>query len=286
MPKVKKKIEKREVPEYKKKAVKDLIDKIKKSRSVLIASTLGLPGSQFHAIKKKLRGKAEIKVVKKSIAIRALDGSGEQALHGLKEYVTSDVALFFADCDPFELSALLTDNQSPTKARAGDIALEDITIEPGPTDLVPGPAISELSGVGLKVAVEGGKLAIKQGNTVARKGEPIKENVASVLAKLNVLPMTVGFEAISAYDSKDKKVYVGIKIDKKKTVEKLKSLIGKALNFAINTKYPTKQTIGYFISRAVMEEKAIKVLIDSKQNSPTPATENVQTNDTNTMEGK
>ena len=52
-----KKIEKREVPEYKIKIVADLADKMKKSRTVLIASTRGLPSSQFHEIKKNLRGK-------------------------------------------------------------------------------------------------------------------------------------------------------------------------------------------------------------------------------------
>ena len=41
------------VPEYKKKIVADLAEKIKSSKTVLIASSKGLPGGQFHSIKKK-----------------------------------------------------------------------------------------------------------------------------------------------------------------------------------------------------------------------------------------
>ena len=255
----------KEVPEIKLKTVKDIAAKIKKSKTVLIASTRKLPSSQFHEIKKIFRGKAEIVVAKKSLVIRAMDEVKNAEIDKLKGHVGADVALFFSELDAFELSGMLSDNQSPVRAKAGDIAPEDIVIEPGPTDLIPGPAISELSGVGLKVAVEGGKLAIKIGVTVAKKGEPIKENVASVLGKLNVLHMKVGFEPIAAYDAKANKLYVGIKIDKKATLEELRSLIGKALGFAVGRGYPTKETIGFIIAKASREEKAISKLIENMQ---------------------
>lgn len=264
---------KREAPEYKKVIVNDLIDRIKKSKTILIASTKGLPSSQFHAIKKNFRGKADIKVVKKSAIIRAIEVSGKASLKQLEPLIQSDVALFFSNEDPFALSGLLADNQSPTKARAGDIAPEDITIEPGPTDLIPGPAISELSGVGLKVAVEGGKLAIKIGKTVANKGDPIKENVAGVLAKLNILPMKVGFEPIAAFDSVHNKVFVGIKIDKKAVLESLRVDISKALGFATNIKYVTKDTLIYFLAKVNAEEKAMQGLLNKQSSGTTQVTQ-------------
>ena len=137
------------------------------------------------------------------------------------------------DFDAFELSSLLTDNQTPAKAKPGDLAPEDIEIEAGPTELIPGPAISELSSVGLKVAVENGKLAIKQGRVVSKKGDEIDEKTSSVLAKLNILPMQVGFEPVAAYDKQEDKLYEGIKIDKKGTLENLREMIGKALGFGL-----------------------------------------------------
>jgi len=260
----KKEIAKREVPQQKLKIVQELADNIKKYRTTLIASIKGLPSSQFHEIKKNLRGKAIIKVVKKTAAIRAIDSVGKESLEEIKKLINADIALFFSNSEPFELSAILADHQSPNKAKAGDVAPEDINIEPGPTNLVPGPAISELSAVGLKVSVEGGKLAIKLPHTIVKKGEVIKENVASVLAKLDVKPMKVGFEPIAAYDAVENKVYVGIRIDKKKALEELKELIGKALGFAIKINYVTRETIPFYLGKAAREEAILANLVNSK----------------------
>jgi len=248
------------VPDYKKKIVFDLANKIKESKTVLIASTKGLPGGQFHQIKKKLRGKAEVIVAKKSLFLRAIASVDKGALQNLKEKIGADVALFFSDLGAFELSGLLAENQSPTKAKAGDIAPEDIKIESGPTDLLPGPAISELGAVGLKVSVENGKLAIKQGATLVKEGEKISEKVAGVLSKLGITPMKVGFEPIAAYNSEDDKTYFGIKIDKEGSLEALREAIGKSFGFSVSIGFVNEKTIGYFISKAGLEAKVLEKL--------------------------
>ncbi len=252
----------KKVPMEKIKMVKELAEKIIKNRTFLVASTKNLPSSQFHEIKKNLRNEAEIKITKKSITLRSISTIEKGVLQNMKVYIGADIALFFSDLDPFELSALLSENQSPAKAKAGDLAPEDIKIEPGPTDLVAGPAISELSGVGLKVAVEGGKLTIKQPAVIAKKGEIIKENVAGVMTKLNILPMRVGFDPIAAYDSKSEKIYTGIKIDKKKTLEEFRECAKKSFGFAVNINYPSVETVKYFIAKAGLEEHALNSLLD------------------------
>jgi len=267
------------IPKEKLEKVAQIAKAMQESRTILVASTKKLPSSQFHQIKKSLRGKANICVAKKSLILRAIDETKNPSLQGLKEDIKADVALFFSEIDPFDLAGMLADNQSPVKAKAGDIALGDITIEPGPTDLPPGPAISELSGVGLKVAVEGGKLTIKQGATVAKAGEPIKENVASVLGKLNISPLKVGFEPLAVYDGNEKKIYRNIKIDKKGTLAGLKEAISKALGFAVNIKYVTKETLSYFLAKASAEEKVIEALVNKQASSN-------ETNDKNGKEEK
>ena len=54
----------------------------------------------------------------------------------------------------------------------------------------------------------------------------------------------------------------GIKIDKEETLETLKDFIKKALGFAINIDYATKETITYFIAKASSEEKALSKLVE------------------------
>ena len=174
------------IPEQKKKQVDTIVDKIKNSQTVLIASTKSLPASQFQKIKKSLRGRAEIVVAKKSVITRAISKVEKGTIQNLKEKLTSDMALIFSNEEAFTLAGTLIDNQSPAKAKIGDIAPHDIEIEPGPTSLMPGPAISELGAVGLKVAVENGKLTIKQGAVIVKEGKPIDAKVSNVLTKLKV----------------------------------------------------------------------------------------------------
>lgn len=258
-----KKIRIKPIPKYKTESVKSIAEKMKNSKTVLIASTKGLPASQFQSIKSKLRGKADIIVAKKSIVLLALKMSGKGSLISLKEKIGANVALIFSDIDAFELAGMLVDSESPSKAKVGDIAPEDITIEEGPTELMPGPAISELGSVGLKVAVEGGKLSIKKGRTIVKKGEVIEDKVSNVLGKLKILPMKVGFIPIAAYDATADVVYTEIKIDKKGTLEELRLSIGKAMGFAVNLGYFTVDTVKFFIAKAGLEEKALEAKVGS-----------------------
>jgi large subunit ribosomal protein L10 len=254
------------VPEGKIKLVDELAEKIRKTKTVFVASIKGLPASKFQKIKKNLRGKAEVVIAKRSIILRAISKIEKGKLQEVKELVNADTCLMFSEIDAFSLAALLMDNQTPAKAKIGDIAPVDIHVEPGPTDLIPGPAISELGSVGLKVAVENGKLAIRDGKTIVKEGEVISAKVAGVLGKLNISPMRVGFIPVGAYDAKDDVVYKGIKIDKAGTLEELRSAIRKAFGFAVGIGYTVKETISYFISKAAMEEKALSNYVNN-QNS-------------------
>lgn len=253
------------VSEAKKQVVKDLANLMQRNRTIMVASSKGLPGRQFNEIKKKMRGLAELRVAKKSAVMKAIESIEKGGIQNLKQNIESDYVVLFSDTEPFELSSILMDFQSSRRAKTGDIAPHDIEIEPGPTDLVAGPAISELGAVGLKVKVTEGKLEIIKGAIVVKSGESIKANVASVLGKLNVSPMKVGFIPIVAYDSKEDKVYSNLVIDKVGTLESLRDCVAKALGFAINIKFPTEKTIGYFIAKAGREEKALLKLITAKE---------------------
>ena len=251
------------IPEYKKKLVAELSDLIKSKKTVLVASIKNIPGSQFQEIVKKLRGKAVVKVPKKNLIFRAIEDSENAEIKKLEESIGDSFALLFSDIDAFELAGELMRNQSPAKAKAGQEAPEDITIEAGPTDLLPGPAISELGSVGLQVQVENGKLTIKEPRVVAKKGEAIKPNVADIMAKLDIKPFRIGFIPVCAFDVANKKFYSEIKIDKERTLAELKYAYGKALPFAVSIGYTTPDTITFMISKAGGQAKVLEKIAEA-----------------------
>ncbi len=248
------------ISKRKKETVKRLVNNIKNKNTFMISSIKSLPSKQFQDIRKKLRNEAEIKVVKKRILQIAIDGSEIKKLEKLKQYIQENSAVMSSDLGTFELAGILSENKNPVKAKAGQIAEEDVYIEKGPTDLVPGPAISELGNLGIKVAVEEGKIAIKEGKTIVKQGEEISEDAAVVMAKLDIKPFEVGLEPIAAYDQKDDKVYTDIKINKKQAIKNIQTAGAKALGLAQKIVYYCKETIPYLIKKAVIHGKIIDSL--------------------------
>ncbi|MFA5071503.1 MAG: 50S ribosomal protein L10 [Candidatus Pacearchaeota archaeon] len=238
------------VSEEKKQTVKELTNLIKTKKTILLASIKNIPASQLQEMVKKLRGKAVVKVPKKNLMFKAIDDSKDEAVKGIKEKINDNVAVLFSEMDCFELAAELVNNKSPAKAKAGQEAPEDIEIPAGPTELIPGPAISELGAVGIMIQIDKGKIAIKQAKVVAQKGEKISGPVADILSKLDIKPFTISLVPIAGFDADEKKVYMNIQIDREGTIEKLKNAFGKSLPFAVELGYTSKDTISYLLQKA------------------------------------
>lgn len=255
----------KEIPKRKLKEVEKLAEFIKNKKTILIASIKNIPSSQFQEISKKLRGKAVIKVPKKTLIFRAIDSSGKETIKKLKENITASIAVLFSDLEPFDLAAELVKNKSPAKAKPGQEAPEDIEVEDGPTELVPGPAISELGALGIQIQIEKGKIHIKEAKIIAKKGEKISQGAADIMAKLDIKPFSVGFEPVCAFDTKENKIYLEIKIDTEATLQELKESFSKALAFSVEIGYSSQDTISFLISKAAYHEKALAALSEKEK---------------------
>ncbi len=252
------------VSEKKKAVVSELVDLIKSKKTILLASIKGIPSSQYQEISKKLRGKAVVKFPKKSIIFRALDNSGIEELKNFKNSIKDSTAILFSDIDPFELAAELVSKKSPAKAKSGQEAPIDIEIPEGPTDLVPGPAISELGALGIKIQIEKGKITIKEPKIIARQGEKISQAAAEMMNKLGIKPFSIGFIPIATFDINERKIYLEIKVDKEKTLEELKNAFSRALTFTVDIGYASNDTIRFLIGKAGRHEIAVNNLIKNE----------------------
>ena len=191
------------IPESKLKLVQELIDLIKNKKTILIASIKNIPASQYQEISKKLRKNVIVKVPKKNLVLRALDNSENKEVKKIKDQIEDSVALLFSDLDSYELAGELLRNTSPAKAKSGQEAPEDIIIHEGPTDLIPGPAVSELSALGIRIKIEKGKINIQKSKTIVKKGEKISQAAADLMSKLDIKPFEIGFIPVSAFDTKE-----------------------------------------------------------------------------------
>jgi len=245
----------------KEKVVKELANKIKNARTLMIVSVKALPSKQFQEIKKSVREHADIKVAKKNIMLRAIKMVGKESILELESQIKENCAFAISDIEGFELAGILLSKKTPVFAKAGQIAQCDIEVKDGPTSLVPGPAISELGALGIQISVEGGKIAIKKAKIVAKTGDVISVNAAAMFQKLNIQPFSIGLEPVCLYDIKTEKIYSNIKIDPEGVSQELASAASRALGFAQKLGYYCKETIGYFLARANMNAHALNIKI-------------------------
>jgi len=159
------------VAEYKKKIVNDIVKLTREYPIIGIVNMEGLPAPQLQAMRSELRGKIDLFMTKKRFMKIALDKMKDEkkGIEQLSEKFEGMPAIIFTKENPFKLSKILQKSKTNAPAKAGQTAPDDIVVKAGPTPFAPGPIISELSDVGLKVGVEGGKVAENPNKKVTNK---------------------------------------------------------------------------------------------------------------------
>ncbi len=173
--------------EYSEKKVSTVekIAKLSKEYPVIVVTQLSkVRSAQLMAVRKVLRGNAEVVVVKNKLAKLALKRAGIKNADELLNHLTGQNALLFSNLDPFKLFLLLEKNRVSLAARAGDIAPIDIMVPAGNTGQPAGPVLSEFREAGIPTKIESGSIWIVKDSVAAKSGTAISPKLASLLSKL------------------------------------------------------------------------------------------------------
>jgi large subunit ribosomal protein L10 len=243
----------------KKDAAKRLVQKLKEYKIVGMVNMEGLPAAQLLTIRKALRGKIELFMTKRRIMRVAVD-QVKTEIPGLDKLFENAVGMpcfLFTRENPFSLYKTLKKSKSPAPAKAGQLAPRDITIPAGPTPFAPGPVISELAQLGIKSGVEGGKVAVKADSLVVSEGKPISAPLASMLLRLNIMPMEIGLNVTAVLEGGVVYPSRVLDIDEKKFMADLTGAAAAGFNLAVEVVYLTKDTTEVIIQKAFRQAKSL-----------------------------
>lgn len=244
------------IPEWKVKDVEELIEKISKSRVVGVVGVREIPASNLQQMRGSLRGNVEIRMVRNTIARRALEASAPE-IRPLADFIEDQTALIFSNDNPFKLNSLLEKGKQPMPIKAGSRAPKDIVVEAGETTFSPGPMVGKLQAAGIPAAIKGGKVVINQKITLAKEGEIVPAKTADILKTMEIFPRNVGLELRAAFEgglifkSKD------LSIDVEGKIAELCNASAKALSFAVEIGYTTPVTIGPMLQKAQTKARAL-----------------------------
>ena len=249
----------RKIADWKKEALEELQDLIKKYPVIAAADLTKVRSSQIHELRKRLRNKVTMLVTKNNLLRKSVELSDSKDMRMgefVKDLQGSNI-LLFTDVNPFKLILLLEKSKVRVPAKAGDIATGQIIISAGNTGLAPGPVISEFGEVRVQTRIEGGSIWVAKDTVVATKGDLITPKMASVLSKLGLKPMEAGLSLVSAFENGPIMRNEELSLDLKAYRKDLAQAVSNALSLSMEADYITPEVAPRMLGKAVMEALAL-----------------------------
>jgi len=243
----------------KKQQVQELVSLLKEYPIIGAVDMSNIPAKQMQNIRQQIREIAVLRMAKRRIIKIAFKESGKDGLEKLEPYLEGMPALIFTKSNPFKLIKMLEKNRSSAPAKAGQKAPKGIQIKAGPTSFTPGPIIGQLGKYKIKTGVDKGKITIKEDAVVAKAGDVISEDLASILQRLGVEPMEIGLALVAVFEKGSIFTSDILRIDSTEYEARIRTLAAGAFNVAIFISYPTKDTIEALVKKAYTESKGLAV---------------------------
>ncbi len=194
----------REIPEWKKKEVEKLAELLKKYPVVMLSDIAETPTNVLQKIKVRLKEElgehVEIKVTKNRLFKLAAEKIGFKGLEKLEPLLTGQRLFIFTDINPFTMALILSKMRIPAPAKPGMKVDREIIIPAGDTGLKPGPVLSSFGKLRIPTRVQGGTIWITKDTRVAKPGDIISEDLASMLQRLGIYPVKLGIKPLAAVD--------------------------------------------------------------------------------------
>ncbi len=239
--------------------VNELTTLMKENPVIGIVRVSGIPGPQIQKMRSNLQGKAHLIVAKNNLIERALKEmvTDKKGIEGLIDEVDGQCAVIATDMNPFKLYKNLEATKTAAPAKGGEKAPNEIEIKAGDTPFKPGPIVGDFQKAGIPAAIEGGKVVIKKTKVLVKEGEVIPPEVAMMLTKLEIFPLTVGMDMGAVYENGILFKKDVLAIDEEVFMGNLSHVISSSFNLATFISYTTPLTIRPLLGKAQVDAMSV-----------------------------
>lgn len=240
------------VAKWKVNKVEYLTDMLLNNPVIGIVNIEGIPASQLQQIRKSLPGGTKFIVTRNTLLKLALEKASEKKkqIEKLTASLDGQRGVIAADINPFRLFRTMEATKIKAPAKGGETAPEDIVVREGETPFKPGPIVGELQKAGFPAAIERGKVVIKKDKTMVKKGQRIPTDVAKLLARLEIYPMTVGLSLMAGFENGTVFTRDVLDVDIASYIKNMETASSQAFNLSMFIGYPTEFTIRPLLQNA------------------------------------
>lgn len=251
-------IQRSSYPKKKRVMYKELQELPKKYNVIALSKMTKVRASQLMLIRKKFRNDINIKIIKNRVAVRAFEKvQGVAGLDSLQKELEGQCALMFTNISPFKLNLIFAQNKVFLPAKGGDIAPREIVVPAGNTGLIPGPVLSEFKVGNVQTKIDGGTIWVNRDTVVAKPGDAISMQLASLLSKLNIKPIEAGIAVNFAIAEGLLFKEADLRINLAEYRAELVKSFQEALSVAMEAGYITQETVKPMLAKAHQHAKSL-----------------------------
>jgi len=256
------------IPQEKTDAVQETVELLKGYDVIAAADLYKVNSGMLQDMRRLLRGRLEFKVMKNTLMRISMEEAGKKGADDFMERVHGPNVFLFTNGNPFRVAMELDSNKVKVFAKAGDVALNDITIPAGNTGLSPGPLIGKFGAIGVRTRIEGGSIWVAQDAVVAKKGQVLNDDLADLLQRMGVRAAEMGLRIKAVYERGEILPGDALILDLGAYRRDLEAAYGNALKVAVEAAYMTPQTVPTILAKAFQQARAVAV----EAEWPTPDT--------------
>ena len=241
--------------------VSELVEILQQDGVVSIVDTTGVPATAMLGMRSELRNRMSMTMAKKTLFRIAWKevGFDESMLEKMMDKAEQPVLVHSSVLSPFQLFNELEKTRTGRSVKSGDIAPQDIIVEAGETDFVPGPIVGELSAVGIPAKIDKGKVMIQKTVTAVNEGEEIPVELGLMLDKLGIKPIEIGIILCGAIEGGVLMPPEDLDLDIDGFRSNIAQAVSASFNVACNVRWFTPETIPVLVSKAKSEALSVAI---------------------------
>ena len=245
-------------PKKKRVMYQELQDLPTKYNVIALSKMTKVRATQLMAIRKKFRNEIKIRIIKNKVAMRAFEKvKGVAGIENLSMQLEGQCALMFTNVRPFKLNLIFAQNKVFLPAKGGDIATKEIVVPAGNTGIAPGPVLSEFKVANVQTKIDQGTIWVNKDTVVAKPGDVISMQLASLLSKLNVKPIEAGIAVNFAIAEGLLFKEQDLKINLEEYRDELVRSFQQALSLASEVGYMTPETVRPLLAKASQQARSL-----------------------------
>jgi large subunit ribosomal protein L10 len=245
-------------PKKKRLMYQELQDLPAKYNVIALSKMTKVRATQLMSIRKKFRNEIKIRIIKNKVAIRAFEKvKGIAGIDSLSKQLEGQCALMFTNVSPFKLNLIFSQNKVFLAAKGGDVATKEIMVPAGNTGIAPGPVLSEFKVANVPTKIDQGTIWINKDTVVAKPGQVISMQLASLLSKLNVKPIEAGIAVNFAIAEGLLFKEQDLRINLEEYRDELVRSFQQALTLATEAGYMTPETVKPLLVKAQQQARSL-----------------------------